>query len=143
MYPPTKHSMTRTDSAVLETEAGPHALEEIEEFLELTWAAHAHVPHPVRLHMGIAAGEIAANIVEHTAKGQVVHIRMTVSVLTDAVRIDFVDDGAPAEVNLDTVSMPDDMAERGRGLPLAQAVLDELSYRRTTCNEWTLRKRFS
>ncbi len=135
--------MTRTDLAVLETKAGPHALEEIEEFLERTWSVHAEVPPPVRLHMGIAASEIAANIVEHTAKGQVVNIRMTVSVLTDAVRIDFVDDGAPAEVNLDAVSMPDDMAERGRGLPLAQAVLDELSYRRTTCNEWTLHKRFS
>jgi len=136
--------MTRTESAVLETGAAPHALVEIEEFLERTWAVHAHVPHAVRLHLGIAAGEIAANIVEHTAKGQVVHIRMTVSVLTDAVRIDFVDDGAPAQVNLDAVSMPDDMAERGRGLPLAQAVLDELCYRRTTCNEWTLvSKRFS
>jgi len=135
--------MMRTDSAVLETSAGPRTLEELEEFLERTWAAHANVPHPVRLQMGIAAGEIAANIVEHTAKGQVVRIQMTVSVLADAVRIAFVDDGAPAEVNLDAVSMPDDMAERGRGLPLAQAVLDELSYRRTTCNEWTLvSKRF-
>lgn len=136
--------MTRTDSAVLETSAGPHALEEIEAFLGRTWAAHARVPHQVRLQLGIAAGEIAANIVEHAAQGQLVRIQMTVSVLADVVRIDFIDDGVPAQVNLESADMPDDMAERGRGLALAQAVLDELSYRRTTCNQWTLvSKRFS
>jgi len=136
--------MTKPEYQVLETSAGAHALDEIEGFLEKTWAEHQHVPPAVRLQMGIAAGEIGANIVEHAALGQQqVRIRMEVSVLADTVRVVFIDDGAPAEVDLDKVSLPDDMAERGRGLALAQAVLDELSYRRTTCNEWTMvSKRF-
>jgi anti-sigma regulatory factor (Ser/Thr protein kinase) len=36
------------------------------------------------------------------------------------------------------LEMPDPMAERGRGLALAQAVLEELNYRRTHLNHWTL-----
>ena len=35
--------------------------------------------------------------------------------------------------------MPDELAESGRGIPLAQAALDELSYRRDAdANIWTL-----
>ena len=40
--------------------------------------------------------------------------------------------------------MPDDMVERGRGLALAEAVLEQLTYRRAEYNHWTLvSKRFS
>lgn len=135
--------MTKPECQVLETTAGAQALDEIESFLEQTWAEYEQVPPAVRLQLGIAAGEIGANIVEHAARGQPVRIRMEVSVLADSVRIVFIDDGVPARVNLDGVSLPDEMAERGRGLALAQAVLDELSYRRTTQNEWTMvSKRF-
>ena len=47
-------------------------------------------------------------------------------------------------VDLDTCSMPIEIAERGRGLPLTQAVLDHVSYQRDdTGNHWTLvSKRF-
>lgn len=135
--------MTKPECQVLETTAGAQALDEIESFLEQTWTEYEQVPPAVRLQLGIAAGEIGANIVEHAARGQPVRIRMEVSVLADSVRIVFIDDGVPARVNLDGVSLPDEMAERGRGLALAQAVLDELSYRRTTQNEWTMvSKRF-
>jgi serine/threonine-protein kinase RsbW len=57
--------MNRPETRVLETAAGPGALGEIETALERTWSANPHVPHTVRMHMGIAAGEIGANIVEH------------------------------------------------------------------------------
>ena len=51
----------------------------------------------------------------------------------------FTDEGDPADVDLTTVTMPDAMAERGRGLALAKACLDQLTYRRdSTGNHWTL-----
>jgi serine/threonine-protein kinase RsbW len=45
---------------------------------------------------------------------------------------DFTDDGTPVVIDLTSVAMPDPMAERGRGLAMAQALIDQLAYR---CDE--------
>ena len=88
------------------------------------------------MEVGIAAAEIAANILEHgCARG----LHMEIQVLPDAVEIEFTDDGNPAEVDLFTIHMPDEDAERGRGLPLAQAALRMLGYFRDELgNHWKL-----
>jgi len=130
--------MNRPETRVLETAAGPGALGEIETALERTWSANPHVPHTVRMHMGIAAGEIGANIVEHAASARPVRIWLDVNVSPSRVNVEFTDDGEPAQVDMDAVRMPDDMAERGRGLALAKAVLAELTYRRSLVNHWVL-----
>ena len=65
-------------------------------------------------------------------------------VLADGIRIMFTDDGLPARVDLSHTTMPDEMAERGRGLAIASRVLDELSYRRDSDgNHWTLLRRLA
>lgn len=135
--------MNRPDTRVLETAAGPGALEEIETALDQTWSAHPNVPDTVRMHMAIAAGEIGANIVEHAARDRPVRIWMDVEVLPGQVHVEFTDDGEPVQIDISAVHMPDDMAERGRGLALARAVLEELAYRRSELNHWILiSKRF-
>ena len=64
---------------------------------------------------------------------------MQLWILDGEVRIEFVDDGAPAEVDLASLRMPDVMAENGRGLAIARASLRELSYRRDESgNHWML-----
>jgi serine/threonine-protein kinase RsbW len=90
--------------------------------------------------MGIATAEIGANIVEHAAASRSVCLTMDVTVFPDRVRVEFTDDGDPVPVPVDlaAVQMPDEFAQRGRGLALAQAVLDDLTYRRTHLNHWTL-----
>lgn len=123
---------------ILTTSAGPDALQEIEAALEQAWSDNAQVPFPIRLQMGIAVGEIAANIVRYAAAGLQVLIRMEVAVLPGQVRVEFVDNGHPADIDLSAVQMPDDLAESGRGLPLALAALETLTYRRTSENHWTL-----
>ena len=135
--------MNPPETRVLETAAVPGALGEIETALERTWSANPHVPHTVRMHMGIAAGEIGANIVEHASSGRPVRIWLDVHVSPTRVNLEFTDDGEPAQIDMNAVRMPDGMAERGRGLALARAVLDELTYRRADCNHWILvSKRF-
>lgn len=118
--------------------AGTSALAEIETALERTWSAHPNVPELVRMHMGIAAGEIGANTVEHAARLRPVHLWMDVNVRPSQVHVEMIDDGDPVNIDLSTVSMPDDTAERGRGLALAQAVLGQLIYRRSDRNHWIL-----
>lgn len=63
---------------------------------------------------------------------------MEVTVLPTQIRVEFTDDGVPAHIDLTAVCLPDDMAERGRGLALAKAVLEHLSYHRDSVNRWIL-----
>ena len=89
--------------------------------------------------MSIAAAEIGANIIEHTGGGQPVGIRMGSELVGDQVHVTFTDNGPPADIDLASVAMPDAMAERGRGLALAQTILDQLAYRCDDLgNQWTL-----
>lgn len=130
--------MSQPDRRVLQTAAGPHALVDIATALERVWAAHPHVPPLERMHVDLAVGEIAANIIEHAARGRQVSMTMDVAVLANQVRVEFTDDGDPVDVDLAAVSLPDELAERGRGLALAQSVLAQLSYSRGEVNHWTL-----
>lgn len=136
--------MNRSENPTFETVSGPDTLADIARFLDGVLSTHQHVPDTVRMEVSIAAGEIGANIMEHAGRAQPVSIRMEVRVLIDEVWVEFIDDGAPAELDLTAVGLPDDMAERGRGLALAQSVLDKLTYQRNAKNHWTLiSKRFS
>lgn len=136
--------MNRSESSAFETVSGPDTLADIARIIDEVLSTHQHVPDAVRMQVSIAAGEIGANIMEHAGRAQPVNIRMEVRVLIDEVWVEFIDDGAPAELDLTAVRLPDDMAERGRGLALAQLVLEKLTYRRNAKNHWTLvSKRFS
>ncbi|MCV7434573.1 ATP-binding protein [Mycolicibacterium bacteremicum] len=131
--------MSNPEPLVLDTVTGPDTLEAIQRTLDALWADHADVPDMVRLHMDLAAGEIGANIIEHSGDGQPVHLRMALELDSERVRAVFTDDGHPAPMNLQQLQMPDEMSERGRGLAIAYRVLDELSYRRDAQgNHWTL-----
>ena len=135
--------MIRPDPYRLEVDSGQDALEEIEQLLASAWSAHPHIPELIRTQIAIATGEIGANILEHATAGHLLRVAMEVRVLANEVWVEFTDNGGPLHVDLNAVSLPDDMAERGRGLPLAKAVLDRLIYERDALNHWTLvSKRF-
>ena len=128
------HERRRT----LETTTGVETLDDIQRLLDDFWS-ECDIPEMVRMHTDLAAGEIGANIIEHSGDGNPVRMRMEVRLTDKAIRIMFTDDGHPAPVELSNLSMPDEMSERGRGLALAFRVLDELSYRRDSeGNHWTL-----
>lgn len=116
--------------------AGPGTLDEVQVALDAFWSLHDEVPARVRMEIGIAASEIAANIVEHCCQSG---LRMELQVLVNEVQVEFTDSGGPVGVDLDSVCMPDEMAERGRGLAMAQAALRLLSYFRDEVgNHWRL-----
>ncbi|AHC25035.1 MULTISPECIES: ATP-binding protein [Mycobacteriaceae] len=131
--------MTTPERFVLDTLTGPDTLTAIQQTLDALWSEHPELPDMVRLHMDLAAGEIGANIIEHSGDGNPVHLRMTVELSSCAVRAIFTDDGHPAPFDVHQPRMPDEMSESGRGLAIAHRVLDELSYRRDHIgNHWTL-----
>lgn len=123
---------------VLETTTGPDTLAAVHRTLEEVWAEHP-VPDAVRMRVDLAAGEIAANIVEHAGGGAPVRLRLEVLVRDGRLEAVFADDGLPADLDPAEAVMPDAWAESGRGLALARQVLDELRYAREgASNRWTL-----
>jgi len=126
---------------VLEVQTGPDTLAEIQRTLELAWAED-DVPEYTKMCMELAVSEIATNIIAYSADGKPVRLRMAVDVRRDSVGVTFTDDGHPKPIDLGQLSMPDEIAESGRGLALAHRVLDELSYwRDPQGNHWTLHRR--
>jgi anti-sigma regulatory factor (Ser/Thr protein kinase) len=112
---------------------------EIQRTLESLWAQHSRVPEITRMELAIAAAEVGNNILDHSGRGRDLRIRMQVWVLSDHVRIEFTDDGLPADMDLSLIHMPDVMAENGRGLALARASLHEFSHDQVeNGNRWTL-----
>lgn len=132
------------DCGVLDTTTGSATLDEIGTMLTQMWSVHDHVPPSIRDQVSIAVGEIGANIIEHAAQNRPLWLRMEVLVSPEEVRVAFLDDGPPAVVDLKKTTMPDAMAECGRGLAMAHAVLDRLIYHRNLFNHWILfSKRFA
>jgi serine/threonine-protein kinase RsbW len=120
----------------LDIAAGPDTLDHVQATLDTFWSRHDEVPAGVRIEVGIAAAEIAANILEH---GSATTLHMEVAVVRNEVQVEFTDAGNPAEIDLFAIQMPDETAERGRGLALAQAALRLLAYFRDELgNHWRL-----
>jgi len=118
---------------------GPKTLDDIHARLEDCWADNGHVPESIRNQVAIAVAEIVANIVEHAAQAGPVLMHMSIEVRDDEVHVSFTDDGSPCPVDPDEANMPDEFADRRRGIPMIRAVLSKLSYHRSpTHNHWRL-----
>lgn len=129
------------DVPVLRTVAAPQALNEIESVLEHACTVIHDVPMNALMKLHIAVAEVIANIIEHATKGLsgLVHIEMGIRVLANEIRIWLTDDGNPVNPYCLATAMPDESAERGRGLAMARSVLSHLGYERTDDrNHWTL-----
>ncbi|MBU3752096.1 MAG: ATP-binding protein [Mycobacterium sp.] len=137
--------MNQAEIRTLQTVTGPNTLDEIQQTLDEVWASNPGVPEDIRMAMAIAVAEIGANIIEHAGMGEPIPVRMQVRLLPGEVHVEFTDHGSfAARVDLTRLDPVDDMAETGRGLALAKAVLGSLTYRRNHVgNHWMLvSKRF-
>jgi serine/threonine-protein kinase RsbW len=109
--------------------------------LDRLWAQVPDVAAEDRTLFGLALSEIATNIAQHSAGTEVV-MRITVSVSDKALRAAIVDTAAPATIDWNGVAMPGEESESGRGLALAQTVLDEFHHSADESgNAWVLVRR--
>lgn len=128
--------MTEDDGRLdLSAPATPEMLELVHAVLEQLWDAHPDVGAGDRVRFEMAVIEILGNIVEHAyeidstdAGGR----RFDVSVAATETELvaSFGDNGVPMAIDLSAVAMPDELAESGRGLALAMAAVDDISYQR-------------
>ncbi|QCX28064.1 ATP-binding protein [Nocardioides jishulii] len=132
---------THDSDMTLEGLAVPEGLSSLHDLIKRGRAAHPHVDPEAFMMLETAVIEIAGNVVEHGRPPGEIWWSVSLRVHDDALEGVLADDGQRYEGDLSTV-MPDPLAESGRGLPLAHAVLDELDYtRQHGKNVWTMRRR--
>ena len=134
----------RSDLDVVEISApaAPETLEEVQDRLAALWERRADLSPELTMRFEMGLVEILGNLIEHAydplSPGREVAVRIEVG--ADVVTAVLSDNGKPVAVDLSRVAMPDEDAESGRGLALALAALDHLSYERDgDCNRWHLR----
>ena len=129
----------------LSAPAEPEIVDLVHAMLEQLWARYDDVGERDRTLFEMAVVEVLANIVEHAYRLDLEHtdrqrrFEICVGVTDDELVAAFADNGQPMEIDLSNAAMPDELAESGRGLALASAALDDLSYDRSDGrNHWRL-----
>lgn len=131
----------------LSVPARPESLDLVHPALEQMWHSHDQVPTRDRIRFETAVVEIFANVVEHAFAADGDHpdpdggrrLDLTLCTAEDGIEAIFTDNGRPVELDLSQVTMADELEESGRGLAMAIAALDDLSYERTNGrNRWRL-----
>lgn len=130
-----------TSTGELRAAALPAALDRVQDLLQQLWTSAADVEPVDRWRFESAVVEIAGNIIQHSSAGDESAVTMDLKVICSptVLRAAFCDDGAPADVEMTAVVMPDVDAEDGRGLALATAMTDRLRYERAgDQNRWEI-----
>ena len=109
-------------------------LESLDTFLAET------VSDADRFRFMLAVSEVVTNVVKHGGGEAEVDIEFTLSPVNLSAHIS--DTARPADIDWETVRMPDESAESGRGLSLVLAVLDEFLHDASARgNTWRLHLR--
>jgi serine/threonine-protein kinase RsbW len=126
---------------VLRGFAVPATLALLHGLLARAGEEHPDVPSEDLMMFEIAVIELAGNVVEHGQPTGAVEYSFHLEVHDDRLVGTLSDSGSEIPYTGD-VAMPETDVEHGRGLPLAEAVLDELSYARADdVNVWRMTRR--
>lgn len=134
---------------VLSAPADPEVMDLVHGLLEHLFARAPHVDDATRMKFEMSVIEILGNIVEHAyahdsalaAVDPSESRRFEITLLAEERDLvaTLSDNGLPMSLDLSEVSMPDELAESGRGLALATAALDTLDFARVEGrNHWRL-----
>lgn len=120
----------------------PGDLGVVHGLLASVWSEAPGVGPRDRMSFETALLELAGNVLAHADDGSGLTCTVTVEVRPDAVLARLEDDGRPGEIELTDRVMPDVLAESGRGIPLIQALVDDLAYERDgAVNRWRFARR--
>ena len=135
---PARAVLSLESRLALSAPATPEIMDLVHAMLEHLWATNAGITDRDRVRFEMSVIEILGNIVEHAYA--VDHVDVPGH---DGRRFDIVigasdaelmahlgDNGLPTALDLSGIAMPDELAESGRGLALASAALEDLSYQR-------------
>lgn len=122
--------------------APPGDLGIVHGLLASVWSDAPGVGVRDRMSFETALLELAGNVLAHADGGAGLTCTVTVEVRPDLLVARLEDDGRAGEVDLTQRAMPDVLAESGRGIPLVQALVDDLAYERDDgVNRWSIARR--
>lgn len=124
-------------------DAVPERMDDLQDLVAQMWTTEPTVASSDRIRFEMAVVEIFGNIVEHSVRQHagppVRRVEVALTVSDESVVARFADDGQPVAIDLHDVIMPSADAEDGRGLAIALAAVDDLSYEREgDVNRWTI-----
>lgn len=134
---------------VLSAPADPEVMDLVHALLEHLFAHSPQVDDATRMKFEMSVIEILGNIVEHAYAhdsalpevdpADARRFEIVLLLKDDELVATLADNGMPVSLDLSAVSMPDELAESGRGLALARAALDDLDFARIDGrNHWRL-----
>lgn len=127
---------------VLDDCVNPECLGRIHEALAQLWTEAGDVVDIDRTMFEIAVIEVAGNVVQHNGRGPGFDCRITIRISDATLVAQFCDTGVNADVDLEAATLPDEESEHGRGLAMARAAADELTYERIDGrNSWLITRR--
>ncbi len=131
--------MTGCTSHSLSISSPPDDLDAVHALLESVWSSRSDVSAMDQIAFETALAELAANVLRHADDGSGVTCHLAVLVAGDRLEATLTDSGTPGNMCLAGRAMPDDDAESGRGIPLIQALVDDLDYERVDgLNRWRI-----
>lgn len=137
----TGESAPRSKEYVLEGFAVPEQLDAVHELLEQAAGEHPDLEPMDVMLFETAIIEIANNVVEYGRPEGEVRWKFTIRVHEDTIEAELDDTGqtfTPAVGH----AMPGEDAEGGRGLPIAEALLDQIEFKRMNdTNHWRMVRR--
>jgi serine/threonine-protein kinase RsbW len=113
----------------------------VHEFLETVWVDDPKVSEDDRMAVELALVELTSNVLEHAAAGSGVTCRLVLEIGDDAISAKLRDTAEPGDIALTGRSMPDALAESGRGLALVQMLMDHVGFDASDGqNTWVIRR---
>ncbi|MBX9718374.1 MAG: SpoIIE family protein phosphatase [Microbacteriaceae bacterium] len=117
----------------------PDTVDTLQDLLATVWAQTPQLDSADRMAAELSIVELAANVMEHANNGEPVSFTISIVVYDDRIEATVTDEGVVDHVDLRDRAMPDQYAERGRGLPIMQALSDSVEHRRIEgFNHWTV-----
>ena len=106
----------------------PDTLDAVHELLQTVWEKSPEVSPENQMRFETALIELVSNVFRHADSGDGVACALTVDITDMHVAAQLRDTGEPGNFKLIEATMPDELAESGRGIALIQAVVDEFTY---------------
>jgi serine/threonine-protein kinase RsbW len=126
----------------LNTTTSPECLDRVHELFQQFWTEIPDIASTDRMAFETAVAEVAANILEHAARGQAVALRVLLRADEEQVEAHLEDGGYPYDADSSEPVTDDDLPEHGRGLLMARAITDTLVYERDGgVNHWFMSRR--
>jgi serine/threonine-protein kinase RsbW len=136
MHDTTQHSLRMSSP--------PDDVDTVHDLLETVWSDVPDIGMKDRLSFETALIELASNVMRHADPGSGVLCTLTIETFPDRIEATLSDSGEPGDVQLADRSMPEALAESGRGIPLIQALVDELRYDRADgLNRWYITRQLT